>query len=41
LISVPQQVGENIVTNNQVNLSIEVVRDKTRILMVSGSPSMN
>ncbi len=40
-ISVPQQVGENIVTNNQINLSINVVRDKTRILMVSGNPSMN
>jgi len=41
LISVPQQVGEAIVTNNQTLLSIHVVRDKTRILMVSGMPSMN
>lgn len=40
-ISVPQQVNENILTNNQVNFSIKVVRDKTRVLMVSGSPSMN
>ena len=40
-ISIPQQAGENIVTNNQINLSIKVVRDKTRILMVSGTPSMN
>jgi uncharacterized membrane protein len=40
-ISIPRQVGENIVTNNQINLTINVVRDKTRILMVSGSPSMN
>jgi len=40
-ISVPQQVGEDIVTNNQINLSIKVVRDKTRILMASGNPSMN
>jgi hypothetical protein len=40
-ISIPQQVGESIVDNNQVNLSIKVVRDKTRILMVSGTPSMN
>jgi len=40
-ISVPQQVGENIVANNQINLSINVVRDKIRILMASGSPSMN
>jgi uncharacterized membrane protein len=40
-ISIPQQVGENILDNNQINFSIKVVRDKTRILMVSGSPSMN
>lgn len=40
-ISIPQQLGESIVDNNQVNLSIKVVRDKTRILMVSGTPSMN
>jgi uncharacterized membrane protein len=40
-ISIPHQVGERIVDNNQVNLSIKVVRDKTRILMVSGNPSMN
>jgi uncharacterized membrane protein len=40
-ISIPQQVGENILENNQINFSIKVVRDKTRILMVSGSPSMN
>jgi len=40
-ISIPQQVGDHIVDNNQVNLSIKVVRDKTRILMVSGNPSMN
>jgi uncharacterized membrane protein len=40
-ISLPQQVGESMVSNNQTNLSIKVVRDKTRILMVSGSPSMN
>ncbi len=40
-ISVPQQVGESMVTNNQIDLSMKVLRDKTRILMVSGSPSMN
>ena len=40
-ISVPQQVGERIVDNNQVDLSLKVVPDKTRILMVSGNPSMN
>jgi uncharacterized membrane protein len=40
-ISIPQQVGESLVSNNSVNLSVKVVRDKIRILMVSGSPSMN
>ncbi len=40
-ISIPQQVGENILDNNQINFSLKVMRDKTRILMVSGSPSMN
>ena len=40
-ISIPQQVGESIIDNNQANLSIKVVPDKTRILMVSGNPSMN
>lgn len=40
-ISIPRQVGENLAVNNQINLSIKVVRDKIRILMISGSPSMN
>jgi uncharacterized membrane protein len=40
-ISIPRQVGESIFSNNQINLSINVVRDKIRILMVSGTPSMN
>jgi uncharacterized membrane protein len=40
-IAVPPQVGESIVGNNEINLSIHVIRDKTRILMVSGTPSMN
>jgi uncharacterized membrane protein len=40
-ISIPQQVGESIFSNNQINLTINVVRDKIRILMVSGTPSMN
>jgi uncharacterized membrane protein len=40
-ISIPRQVGESIFSNNQVNLSINVVRDKIRVLMVSGTPSMN
>ena len=40
-LSIPRQAGESTTANNQVNLSINVMRDKTRILMVSGSPSMN
>ena len=40
-ISIPQQIGESLFTNNQINFSIKVVRDKIRVLMVSGSPSMN
>jgi uncharacterized membrane protein len=40
-ISIPQQFGESLVSNNSVNLSVKVVRDKIRILMVSGNPSMN
>jgi len=30
-----------LVSNNSFNLSVKVVRDKIRILMVSGNPSMN
>jgi uncharacterized membrane protein len=40
-LSVPVQAGEHITFNNQVDLSIKVVRDKIRILMVSGTPSLN
>ncbi len=40
-ISIPQQVGESLVSNNIFNFSLKVVRDKIRILMVSGHPSMN
>ena len=40
-VSIPPQVGESLVTNNTVDLSLKVIRDKIRILMVSGSPSMN
>ncbi len=40
-ISIPQQFGESLVSNNSFNLSVKVVRDKIRILMVSGNPSMN
>ena len=38
---VPPQVGEALAANNQRNFSLKVVRDKIRILMVSGAPSMN
>jgi len=40
-ISVPGQEGESILANNRIDLSIQVLRDKIRVLMVSGSPSMN
>ena len=40
-VSVPQQFGESLASNNSVNLSLKVVRDKIRILMVSGSPSLS
>ncbi len=40
-ISIPQQFGESLVSNNHLNLSLKIVRDKIRILMVSGTPSMN
>jgi uncharacterized membrane protein len=40
-ISMPQQAGETIVANNHANILLNVVRDKIRILMVSGTPSLN
>lgn len=40
-VSIPLQFGESLASNNTVNLSLKVVRDKIRILMVSGTPSMN
>jgi len=40
-VSIPQQFGESVVSNNSVNLSLKVARDKIRVLMVSGNPSMN
>ena len=40
-ISVPQQFGEELGSNNTVSLPLKVVRDKIRVLMVSGNPSMN
>jgi uncharacterized membrane protein len=40
-VSIPPQFGESLASNNTVNLSLKVVRDKIRILMVTGSPSLN
>jgi len=40
-VSVPPQFGESLASNNSVGLSLKVVRDKIRILMVSGTPSLN
>ena len=40
-IGIPPQFGESLTSNNMVNLSLKVVRDKIRILMISGSPSLN
>ncbi len=40
-LSIPSQAGEALISNNEVNLSLKVMRDKIRILMVSGSPSLN
>jgi uncharacterized membrane protein len=40
-VSVLPQAGESLASNNTVNFSLKVVRDKMRVLMVSGSPSMN
>ncbi len=40
-LSIPVQAGESLSANNRVDLSVKVIRDKIRILMVSGSPSLN
>ena len=40
-LTVPPQVGETLAGNNRRDFSLKVVRDKIRVLMVSGSPSMN
>jgi uncharacterized membrane protein len=40
-VSIPLQVGEANGINNQVHISMKVVPDKIRIMMVSGNPSMN
>jgi len=38
---VPEQLGESLTSNNTIRLSLKVVRDKTRILMITGSPSLS
>ncbi len=38
-LELPVQDGEQIPGNNRVDLSVEAVRDKIRVLLVSGSPS--
>jgi len=40
-VSSPPQVGESITSNNSISLPMRVVRDKTRVLLVSGNPSPN
>ena len=40
-VSIPLQFGESLTSNNSVPFSLRVVRDKIRILMVSGNPSMS
>jgi uncharacterized membrane protein len=40
-LSIPPQFGEALTSNNQAYLTLKVYRDKIRILMVSGSPSLN
>ncbi len=40
-VSVPPQGGERLTSNNTVSLSLRVLKDKIRILMVSGRPSLN
>jgi uncharacterized membrane protein len=40
-IGVPPQFGEGLTSNNTVRFSLRVMRDKIRILMISGSPSQS
>jgi uncharacterized membrane protein len=40
-VSVPAQAGESLPANNAVSLSMKAIRDKIRVLMISGSPSMS
>ena len=40
-VSIPSQYGESLTSNNGVNLSLKVIKDKIRVLMISGSPSLS
>ncbi len=40
-LSVPKQLGEVLISNNTVSMPLNVVRDKIRVLMVTGSPSVS
>ena len=40
-VGVPPQFGESLTANNTVKFSLKVMRDKIRILMISGSPSLS
>ncbi|MBI3090117.1 MAG: hypothetical protein HYY96_05570 [Candidatus Tectomicrobia bacterium] len=40
-LSIPVQSGERIKANNTVTFKINVVRDKIRVLLVTGTPSWN
>jgi len=40
-LSLPPQAGESSVFNNSFPFSLRVARDKVRILMISGHPSLN
>jgi uncharacterized membrane protein len=40
-ITVPLRSGEAVEANNSAAVAVKVLRDKTRVLMVSGSPSLS
>jgi uncharacterized membrane protein len=40
-LSIPLQTGEAITSNNRVDLPLKVMRDKIRVLMLTGSPGLN
>jgi len=40
-LSIPPQAGESTALNNSFSFSLQVVKDKIRILMISGHPSLS